>query len=81
MALAGHTRRLGTARDKRVTHSNPGYGVGIHVLQRDKKELINKNFKQIKVLGVKLFELKIQNTTSHKMMLKFLKCQKKNTKQ
>ena len=31
MALAGHTRRLGTARDKRVTHGNPGYGVGIHI--------------------------------------------------
>ena len=30
-ALAGHTRRLGTAPDKRVTHGNPVYGVGIHI--------------------------------------------------
>ena len=29
--MAGHTRRLGTARDKRVTHGNPGYGVGIQM--------------------------------------------------
>ena len=33
MELAGHTRGLGTARDKRVTQGNPGYGVGIQILK------------------------------------------------
>ena len=32
-ALAGHMRGLGTERDKRVTHSNLGYGVGIHMVK------------------------------------------------
>ena len=42
-AMAGHTRRLGTARDKRVTDGNPGYGVGIHMIFNNNPLLSESN--------------------------------------
>ena len=59
-------RRLGTARDKRVTHGNPGYGVGIHISSGldidwgvEIKEMVSKSKqKTICIVSVKLLSSK-----------------------